>query len=179
MIIVITGPSGSGKTTIRRILSDEYGIPTLKNVTTRPKRPGEVDGVDYMFVTATEFNRMRKENQLVEWVEYSGNFYGLKKTDNMRGIAVLETQGAKKLKTMFPEDVRIVYLQVPEHIRIKRMLDRGDSPAEVDMRVRKDREKFEQPGIREQAHLVIDNIDMHEAVREILLLERNENAIGK
>jgi len=170
MIIVITGPSGSGKTTIRRILNSEYGMPALKNVTTRPKRPGERDGVDYLFVTADEFRRMRDEGLLLEWVEYSDNFYGLKRTGNMSGVTVLETQGAKKLKSMFPEEVRIVYLEVPEHIRIKRMLDRGDATGEAYERVQRDRERFEKSGLKDQADLVVDNMDMHRAVKEILSL---------
>jgi guanylate kinase len=170
MIIVITGPSGSGKTTIRRILGDEYGIPTLKNVTTRPKRQGERDGVDYQFVTAGEFQRMRDEGLLLEWVEYSGNFYGLKRTYDLRGITVLETEGAKRLKEMFPGKVRIVYLEVPEQTRIKRMLDRGDSLAEADRRVRRDRERFEASGIKEKADLVVDNEDIYRAIEGILPL---------
>jgi guanylate kinase len=170
MIIVITGPSGSGKTTIRRILSDEYGIPTLKNVTTRPRRPGERDGVDYLFVTIEEFLRMRDGGLLLEWVEYSGNFYGLKRTEDMTGVTVLETEGARRLKAMFPGRVRIVYLEVPEEIRRRRMLDRGDSPDEVDKRIMRDRERFEKSGIKDQADLVVDNVDISRAVEEILPL---------
>lgn len=172
MIIVITGPSGSGKTTLRRILNDEYGIPTLKNVTTRQKRPGEIDGVDYLFVTDAEFCRMRDEGDLLEWVEYLGNCYGLKRADHLTGITVLEAEGAKKLKGMFPGKVKIVYLEVPEQTRIKRMRDRGDTPEEVEKRVQRDRERFENSGIKDQADLVIDNTDIPSTVEKILgLLE--------
>jgi guanylate kinase len=174
MIIVITGPSGSGKTTLRRILSDKYAIPTLKNVTTRQRRPGEKDGVDYLFVTAEEFHRMREEGHLLEWVEYSGNFYGLKRTEDMRGVTVLETEGARKLKGMFPGKVKIVYLEVPEQTRIKRMLDRGDSPEETVLRIARDRERFEDLGLKQQADLVVRNIDMEMAVKEILPLFEGE-----
>jgi guanylate kinase len=168
MIIVITGPSGSGKTTLRRILNDEYGIPMLKNVTTRQKRPGEIDGVDYLFVTDAEFRRMRDGGDLLEWVEYSGNCYGLKRADHLTGITVLEAEGAKKLKEMFPGKVRIVYLEVPEQTRIERMRDRGDTPEEVKKRVQRDRERFESSGIKDQADLVIDNTDIRSAVKEIM-----------
>jgi guanylate kinase len=176
MIIVITGPSGSGKTTLRRILNDEYGIPTLKNVTTRQKRPGEIDGVDYLFVTDAEFRSMMEKGLLLEWVEYSGNHYGLKRSGDMRGVTVLETEGARKLKGMFPGKVKIVYLEVPEQTRIKRMLDRGDTPEEVDRRVQRDRERFESSGIKDQADLVIDNVDIQRTVKEILLLFEGEPA---
>ena len=176
MIIVITGPSGSGKTTLRRILNDEYGIPTLKNVTTRQKRPGEIDGVDYLFVTDAEFRRMIEKGLLLEWVEYSGNYYGLKRTGDMKGVTVLETEGARRLKEMFPGKVKIVYLEVPEQTRIKRMRDRGDIPEEVDKRVQRDRERFENSGIKDQADLVIDNVDIQRTVKEILLLFEGEPA---
>ena len=176
MIIVITGPSGSGKTTLRRILNDEYGIPTLKNVTTRQKRPGEIDGVDYLFVTDAEFRRMIEKGLLLEWVEYSGNYYGLKRTGDMKGVTVLETEGARRLKEMFPGKVKIVYLEVPEQTRIKRMRDRGDIPEEVDKRVQRDRERFENSGIKDQADLVIDNVDIQRTVKEILPLFEGEPA---
>ena len=176
MIIVITGPSGSGKTTLRRILNNEYGIPTLKNVTTRQKRPGEIDGVDYLFVTDAEFRRMMEKGLLLEWVEYSGNYYGLKRTGDMRGVTVLETEGARRLKGMFPGKVKIVYLEVPEQTRIKRMLDRGDAPSEVYKRIRKDRERFGKSGLIEQADLVVYNADMEQAVKEILPLFEGEPA---
>ena len=176
MIIVITGPSGSGKTTLRRILNDEYGIPTLKNVTTRQKRPGEIDGVDYLFVTDAEFRRMIEKGLLLEWVEYSGNYYGLKRAGDMKGVTVLETEGARRLKEMFPGKVKIVYLEVPEQTRIKRMRDRGDIPEEVDKRVQRDRERFENSGIKDQADLVIDNVDIQRTVKEILPLFEGEPA---
>ncbi|MFA6670824.1 MAG: hypothetical protein WCS98_09375, partial [Bacillota bacterium] len=101
---------------------------------------------------------------------YSGNFYGLKRTYDLRGITVLETEGAKRLKEMFPGKVRIVYLEVPEQTRIKRMLDRGDSLAEADRRVRRDRERFEASGIKEKADLVVDNEDIYRAIEGILPL---------
>lgn len=168
MIIVITGPSGSGKTTIRRILKGEYGIPTLENVTTRGKRPGERDGVDYLFVTVEEFKRMIGEGLLLEWTEYSGHFYGLKRPEAMEGLTVLETEGAKNLKKMFPEKIRIVYLEVPEETRKLRMLERGDDPDEADKRLQGDRERFEISGFKSEADLVVNNTDINRAVKSIL-----------
>lgn len=151
-------------------MSDEYDIPALKNVTTRSRRPGERDGVDYLFVTAGEFRRMRDEGLLLEWVEYSGNLYGLKRTEDLRGVTVLETEGARRLKAMFPDKVRIVYLEVPEQIRMERMLDRGDSPQKAHLRIARDRERFEDSGLKQQADLVVCNIDMASAVKKILPL---------
>lgn len=170
MIIIITGPSGSGKTTLRRILNEKYNIPTLQNVTTRDKRPGEEDGRDYLFITVEEFQRMKDKGLLLEWVKYSGNYYGLigNAKGDMKGVTVLETEGAKRIKGMFPHKVKIVYLDVPEIIRRERMLGRGDSPEYVSERIRWDRERFEASGFKGQADLVLDNADIGQAVKEIL-----------
>ncbi|MBA1335474.1 MAG: hypothetical protein HPY66_1099 [Firmicutes bacterium] len=168
MILVITGPSGSGKSTVRRILTERFGVPRLMNVTTRDKRPGEVDGVDYLFITGDGFEQMKSQGKLIEWVEYSGNFYGLAKSDSMDGVTVLETEGALRLKKMFPDEVKIVYLEVPEETRRDRMLGRGDTPDEVVNRLKTDREKFENSGIKQRSDLIIHNMDLDRAIEEIL-----------
>lgn len=176
MIMIITGPSGSGKTTLRRILNDEHNIPTLQNVTTRNRRANEKEGVDYLFITVEEFLQMRDEGHLLEWVKYSGNYYGLigNKGENIRGTTVLETEGAKRLKAMFPDAARIIYLEVPEQVRRKRMLERGDSPCEADRRIQCDRERFENTMFKDQADLVVDNVDIDNAINEILSFLRIE-----
>lgn len=173
MILVITGPSGSGKSTLRKILTEQFGINRLMNVTTREKRPGEVDGVDYVFMTRVEFERMKSRGRLLEWVEYSGNLYGLMRSSNMDGVTVLEAEGAMRLKGMFPQEVKIVYLQVPEETRRERMLHRGDSIVEIGKRLKTDRVNFENSGIKEKADLVVKNIDLSKAVDEILSLVKS------
>jgi len=168
MILVITGPSGTGKTTIKRILTEKFNIPRLMSATSREQRPGEVNGTDYLFVSKKEFEKMIEEGRLLEWVEYSGNYYGLKKNRNMEGVAVVEARGALRLKRMFHDKVRIIYLNTPEKIRKKRMLERGDSPEEVDERLRADRERFESSGVKEQADIIVENINLEETVNKIL-----------
>ncbi len=172
MILVITGPSGSGKTTIKKILTEKYNIPRLMSATSRKSRPGEVDGVDYIFVDKQEFERMIRQEDLLEWVEYSGNYYGLVKNRDMEGVAVLEARGALRLKNMYPEEVKIIYLDTPEEVRNKRMLERGDSPGEVRERLKTDRERFIDSGLKEQADMVVDNIDIEETISEILALRK-------
>lgn len=167
MILVITGPSGAGKTAIRRELVSNRNIPNLINVTTRKKRKGEIDGVDYLFVSRERFKEMVEQGELLEWVEYSGNYYGLKINGNMEGVTVLENEGALKIKSMFPGRARLVYLKAPEDLRRDRMLKRGDDPEQVEKRILADRERFEKSKFEENADLVIENIDFQQAVKAI------------
>lgn len=168
MMLVITGSSGSGKSTVRKILTERYGVPRLMNVTTRDKRPGETDGVDYLFTTVDGFEQMKSQGKLIEWVEYLGNLYGLAKNESMDGVTVLETEGALRLKKMFPDEVKIIYLEVPEETRKDRMLGRGDIPGEVASRLKTDREKFENSGIKQRSDLIIHNVDIARVIEEIL-----------
>src|SRR5581483_2845414 len=76
-MLVLSSPSGAGKTTISRgLLAREPGLEISVSVTTRPKRPGEVSGVDYHFIDATEFNLKVNRQELLEWAKVFDNYYG-------------------------------------------------------------------------------------------------------
>ena len=78
LLIVFSGPSGVGKGTVRKEIFEssdnkfEYSV----SMTTRPQRPGEVDGVDYFFRTREEFEDLIRQGQMLEYAEYVGNYYG-------------------------------------------------------------------------------------------------------
>lgn len=77
LMLVISSPSGAGKSTIARtLLETDKGIGLSVSVTTRQRRPSEIAGVHYHFVSAREFERLRDSNSLLEWAEVHGNFYG-------------------------------------------------------------------------------------------------------
>ena len=77
LMLVLSSPSGAGKSTIsRQILDSDGEIDMSISVTTRPRRPGEVDGRDYHFVDATEFNLMVNRGELLEHAKVFGNYYG-------------------------------------------------------------------------------------------------------
>jgi len=79
-MLVLSSPSGAGKTTLSRMLLEvESGLEMSVSVTTRPMRPGEVDGEDYIFVAQEDFNAMRDERELLEWAVVFDNFYGTPK----------------------------------------------------------------------------------------------------
>ncbi len=77
LLLVMSSPSGAGKTTLsRKLLAADRNITMSVSVTTRPPRPGEVEGKDYYFITKDRFAQMRDRNELLEYAEVFGNFYG-------------------------------------------------------------------------------------------------------
>lgn len=75
-LFIFMGPSGSGKTTIGKAVAENLGLKKFVTMTTRPARAGEVDGVDYHFVTREEFLKLKAEGKLAEENKYDGHFYG-------------------------------------------------------------------------------------------------------
>ena len=105
-LIVVSGPSGAGKSTvISRVMQRRYDLCFSVSATTRDPRPGEVNGVDYFFVTWDEFDRMIGEDELLEHAEYVGNCYGTprayvaaKQREGMNVLLDIEVQGARQVR---------------------------------------------------------------------------------
>lgn len=144
ILIVLSGPSGTGKGTICKELLASYGnLHYSISATTRPPRPGEVNGVNYWFVAPDEFRTMVAQDELLEWAEVYGNYYGTPRrwvTDMLQSgqdvVLEIDTQGAMQIKQKFPEGVFIFI--VPPSIREleDRIVKRGsDSPAVIAKRL--------------------------------------------
>jgi len=117
MLIVITGPSGVGKTTIiESLLKLDANLTYSVSLTTRQPRPGEVNGVNYFFVSDEEFQKAIANGEFAEWSEVYGKYYGRLKKDleeQMRCGDVLvgiDVQGASKLRDKYPKGVFIFLL---------------------------------------------------------------------
>ena len=117
MLVVITGPSGVGKTTIiKALLEANPDLQYSTSLTTRARRSGEVDGGDYRFVSEEEFCKRIQKEELAEWSEVYGEYYGRSRKDleeQMRSGHVLvgiDPHGAAKLRTKYPEGVFIFLL---------------------------------------------------------------------
>ena len=107
LVIVISGPSGSGKSTVINALceADETLIESI-SATTRKPRLGEVDGVDYHFLSKPEFEKYIQQNRFLEWAEYGGNFYGTLKSEIVAAreagkdaILEIEVKGALQIRS--------------------------------------------------------------------------------
>ena len=117
-LIVITGPSGVGKGTIVRSLLESHPNLSLSiSATTRQPRQGEIEGVDYYFLSRTEFESAIAREEFLEWAEYAGNYYGTPRTQVEAKIALgnsilleIEVVGAKKIAAIFPSALKIFIL---------------------------------------------------------------------
>ena len=147
LLLVMSSPSGAGKTTLsRRLLAADPTITMSVSVTTRPPRPGEVDGKDYHFITHEEFARLRDRNDLLEYAEVFGNFYGTPKRPVAEALQVgrdvlfdIDWQGTQQLAQAMEEDLVRIFILPPsaEELR-ERLIGRAqDSASTVAKRMAK------------------------------------------
>ena len=138
-LYVISGPSGCGKSTVVHAVMAKY--PNLRfsvSATTRPIRPGELDGEDYFFVTRERFDEMLADGELLEHAEYVGNCYGTPERPLQQaldsGLDMLldiEPQGAMQIRQKRPDAV-LVFLAPPSMEALRERLEgRGDTSAEL------------------------------------------------
>ena len=148
-MLVISGASASGKTEVAHIISKKYGLTRVITVTTREKRVGEVDGVDYFFVTKEEFQKLIKENKLVEYAEYNGNFYGSRRDQIADDhILVVEANGLKAYIALNDPSIVTFALTANAKIREERMKCRGDKECDIEKRLKSDRTVFSRINLR-------------------------------
>jgi guanylate kinase len=132
-LVVISGPSGVGKDSIIDRMCENSNIyKYIVTVTTRVKRPGEVDGKHYHFITKAQFDHMLDNNELLEWAEVYGNYYGVPKQDVIDSLGKYETviikvdvQGALSIKKAVSGAVFIFIMPPSESILYERLINRG------------------------------------------------------
>ena len=148
-MLVISGASASGKTEVAHIIAKKYNLTRVITVTTREKRAGEVDGVDYFFVTKEEFKQLIKDNKLVEYAEYNGNFYGSRKDQIADDhILVVEANGLKAYIALNDPSIVTFALTANAKIRKERMVGRGDKEEDIEKRLKSDRTVFSKINLR-------------------------------
>jgi guanylate kinase len=172
-VFVVTGPSGAGKgTLIKGLLPRFPELEVAVSATTRPRRPGERDGVDYWFLRVDEFARRVAADELLEWVEYvSGHRYGTLRSeiDRIRGegracLLELETEGALRVRDTVPGAVTI-FVAAPVEELERRLRERAtESSGEIGERIELARSQL---GQRDQFDHVVRNDDVDRAVDEL------------
>lgn len=140
LMFILSSPSGAGKTTIaRRILREDNEIALSVSVTTRPMRPGERDGTDYHFIDKAEFDRMVEAEELLEWAQVFGHFYGTPKAQIKAGLKAgqdflfdIDWQGTQQLYQRMEVDVVRVFLLPPSIGALEhRLRSRATDPNDV------------------------------------------------
>jgi guanylate kinase len=140
VMLVLSSPSGAGKTTISRaLLKRDMNLTMSVSVTTRMKRPGEVEGVDYYFLDPTDFNLMVNRGELLEYAKVFGNYYGTprvpveKALDEGRDVLFdIDWQGTQQLKASARADLVSVFILPPSTAELeKRLKSRAQDSAKV------------------------------------------------
>ena len=152
IMLVLSSPSGAGKTTLtRNLLEQEENVALSVSVTTRARRPSEIDGVHYHFKTKQQFEGMRDSGQLLEWAEVHGNYYGTPREPVEKALAAgrdvlfdIDWQGTQQLYEKMPKDVVSVFVLPPSADELKMRLERRaeDSVAIISERLRNAAEEF-------------------------------------
>jgi guanylate kinase len=183
-VLVITGPSGAGKgTLIQRLVERVAGLRLAVSATTREQRPGEVDGVEYWFLSDEEFDRRIEEGGFLEWVEYVGNRYGTLRSELERIAALgdvpvleLEIEGAAHVGADVPNAVT-VFVDAPLDELERRLTDRAtESSGDIRERVAIAREQKRHA--RRFDHM-IENDSLERAVDDLAaLVARQLTAAG-
>lgn len=143
ILLVVSGPSGSGKTTLCRRLADSGEACYSISCTTRPPRPGEVDGIDYHFLSRSEFERRLAGGDFIEHAEVHGNFYGSLRSEVLERISAgldvvmdIDIQGAEQVRTCDCPEIRRAFVDLfvmppSEDELLARLSGRGTDSAEV------------------------------------------------
>ncbi len=176
ILIVISGPSGTGKGTIcRELLRSNPRLKYSISATTRKPRSGEVDGVNYLFVATEKFQTMAQNNELLEWAEVYGNYYGTPRqyvldqlTDGYDVVLEIDTQGAMKVKETFPEGVFIYVIPPSLDELADRIYKRGtDSLESIKTRLNCVRDELAQAS---NYHYVVVNDQVAAAVQKVEII---------
>jgi guanylate kinase len=174
VVVVVSGPSGVGKSTVvNRVLEARENISISVSLTTRPPRRGEVDGVDYHFVTSEEFLRRRESGDLLEWAEVHGNLYGTRAdfVENTIGggtnvLLEIDVQGGMSVKKKKPESVLIFLLPPSFEALEARLRGRGtDSEEVIERRIRNARWEL---GFYDKYDYLVINDDIDRCIGDVL-----------
>ncbi len=181
LLLVLSAPSGTGKTTLaRRFVQAHPEAAFSISMTTREPRGAERDGVDYHFVDALTFQRMIERDELVEWAEVHGNFYGSPRSAVDRafstgGIAVfdIDVQGGQSIQRRYPEAV-LVFVLPPTLAELERRLRERGTESEDSIRRRMLAARSEvEHGARAYDYLVV-NDQVDRAYQELEAIVRAE-----
>ena len=143
LLIVLSGPAGSGKGTVSQLLLRSPEFAFSVSATTRAPRPGEVDGVNYHFISVADFEERIRRGELLEYTNYCGNYYGTLRSEAEAILAggrnlllEIEVEGAANIRRLRPDAVLIMLLPPSFSVQDKRLRGRGtEDEASIETRL--------------------------------------------
>ena len=179
-LIALSSPSGGGKTTVARFLLKKYpGLKFSVSATTRHKRPNEVNGKDYYFLTNREFEEIIENGGFIEYEEIFGNFYGTLHSEinealgkNEFMIFDVDVKGAMSLKKAYPDDVITIFLVPPDMAELEKRLRSRSTETEEQILGRLSRARMEMEKRDRFDYIIINNI-LEDTLREADELLKN------
>lgn len=180
LLVIVSGPSGAGKGTIVSELIKDSSYALSTSITTREARQGEIDGVHYFFRTPEQFQQMIKKNELLEYAEFCGNYYGtptfyveqqLKQGKNV--ILEIEVQGALQVKERF-KDAILIFLTPPNITELRNRLEKRATETLEKINMRMKRAKEEIKLIDKYDYIVINQVveDAVQCINDIVKTEK-------
>ncbi len=183
LLVVISGPSGVGKGTVRKALFDRenHNLEYSVSMTTRPPRIGETDGIDYFFVSKKQFEQRIKNEKLLEYAEFVGNYYGTpidyveERLDKGKEVVLeIEVQGAMQVRERMPDAV-FIFIAPPSRQALRdRITKRATEPERIiNKRMQKAEREF---GMAHKYDYIVVNDTVENAADRIMAIIRAEHA---
>jgi guanylate kinase len=186
LMLVISGPAGSGKGTVNNHLLETGDFVYSVSATTRPPRPGEINGKNYHFITREEFEKRIKSEDMLEYTEYCTNLYGTPKKEAEEVLASgknlileIEVEGAANVKAKYPDAVLILLLPPSFEIQEQRLRNRGTETEEkILLRLARTKEELKSSDIYDYVVYNHDGRDT-EAAEQIMSIVNSERCALK
>lgn len=185
ILIVLSGFSGAGKGTVVKNILKEYDDYALSiSATTRLPREGEVDGREYFFKTVNEFKNMIANNELIEYAQYVGNYYGTPRKyveeqleEGKNIILEIEIQGALNIKKMFPDAV-LMFIMPPNAKELENRLRGRGTEDEATIMARLARASEESEGVEQYDYIVINDTveECTKRIHKIVMSEKMKSS---
>jgi len=173
LLLVLSAPSGGGKTTIaKKLLQVRRDLGYSVSATTRASRNGEQDGVDYHFLSRSEFERRRDQGEFLEWAEYGAQLYGTLKreidrilSEGRHAVLDIDIEGARQIRHKLPHSLQVFVLPPSGEILVERLRGRNTENPEL-LRKRLRRASHELAAVAEYDYAVM-NEDLEAAVGHV------------
>lgn len=179
-LIVFSAPSGSGKTTIVRTILKKYKeLDFSVSATTRKKRENEIDGIDYFFISESEFKFKIKNNEFIEWESFYDYYYGTLRSfvdeeisSGKSVVLEVDVKGAVNIKKNYPSAI-LIFIMPPSFEELKKRLINRSTETESDLKKRIERAEYEFT-YQDKFDYVVINDKLDDAVSKVCEIIENE-----